>query len=107
MGVTDSWGNGLTGLPCLGLLPGTCCPHYDGEPERRPALHRLVASGGVARALALDDGAAAHFVDRKLLRIVTSRPNAHAYNVRRRGTSAVETALPAIPLLSNERRAAR
>jgi dipeptidase E len=94
MGVTDSWGKGLTGLPCLGLLPGTCCPHYDGEPERRPAVHRLVASGAVPRALALDDGAAAHFVERRLSRIVSSRPNARAYSVRRRGTGAVETALP-------------
>ena len=34
-GVTDSAGHGLTGLSCLGLLPGTCCPHFDGEPERR------------------------------------------------------------------------
>jgi peptidase E len=106
-GVTDSWGHGLTGLPCLGFLPGTCCPHYDGEPERRPALHRLVASGAVPRALALDDGAAAHFVDRKRLRIVTSRPNARAYDVRRRGTGAVETALPVTSLLSNGRRASR
>ena len=107
MGVTDSWGKGLTGLPCLGLLPGTCCPHYDGEPERRPAVHRLVASGAVSRALALDDGAAAHFVERRLSRIVSSRPNARAYSVRRRGTGAVETALPVTSLLSSERHGAR
>jgi peptidase E len=107
MGVTDSWGKGLTGLPCLGLLPGTCCPHYDGEPERRPALHRLIAGGAVPRALALDDGAAAHFVDRSLLRIVTSRPNARAYSVHRQRTGAVETALPVTHLLSHERHAVR
>jgi len=34
-GVTDSvWPLGV--LPCLGLLPGSCCPHYDSEAERRP-----------------------------------------------------------------------
>ena len=25
--------------------PGACCPHYDGEAERRPALRRLVEQG--------------------------------------------------------------
>jgi dipeptidase E len=102
-GVTDSWGNRLTGVPCLGLLPGTCCPHFDGEPERRPALHRLVAAGSVPKALALDDGAAAHFIDRQLVRIVTSRPDACAYEVRRHGSRSVETALPAVLLAANGR----
>jgi peptidase E len=103
MGLTDSWGNRLSGLPCLGLLPGACCPHFDGEPERRPALHRLVASGAVPSALALDDGAAAHFNDRKLSRIVGSRPHAHGYEVRRKGSRAVETDRPAILLSSDGR----
>ncbi|MCI0650625.1 MAG: peptidase E [Planctomycetes bacterium] len=92
-GVTDSWGDRLAGLPCLGLLAGTCCPHYDGEAERRPALRKLVAEGAVPSALALDDGAAAHFVERKLIRIVCSRPGAGAYRVRRGGARAVESAL--------------
>ena len=97
-GVTDSWGDRLAGLPCLGFLPGTCCPHFDGESERRPALHRLVAAGSVPKALALDDGAAAHFVGRELSRIVISRSHARGYEVRRRGSKAIETVLPAFPL---------
>jgi dipeptidase E len=97
-GVTDSWAGRLAGLPCLGLLGGTCCPHFDGEAERRPALHALVASGSVPRALALDDGAAAHFVGRRLLRIVSSRPAAGAYGVRRRGSRAVEATLDVVRL---------
>src|SRR5678810_1145979 len=28
-GVTDSIPGELTALPCLGFLPGSCCPHYD------------------------------------------------------------------------------
>ena len=103
MGVTDSLGVGLTGLPCLGLLPGTCCPHFDGETERRPALQRLVAAGSVPKALALDDGAAAHFIDRQLVRIVSSRPGACGYEVRRQGLRSVERALPAILLAANGR----
>jgi dipeptidase E len=102
-GMTDSWGDRLTGLPCLGFLPGTCCPHFDGEPERRPALHRLVADGSVSKALALDDGAAAHFVGRRLSRIVVSRSRARGYEVRRHGSRSKEIVLPAFSLSASGR----
>jgi len=94
VGVTDSWAEHLAPLPCLEWLRGACCPHYDGEAERRPAVHEFVAKGRVPRTLALDDGAAAHFVGRKLNRIVCSRPAAGAYLVRRVGGKSVETRLP-------------
>jgi peptidase E len=93
MGITDSWQGHLAELPCLGMLPGTCCPHYDSEPERRPTLRDLVAKGIVPTALALDDGAAAHYVGRQLSRVVVSRPAALAYRVHRVGADSIETAL--------------
>jgi peptidase E len=92
-GLTDSSGTGLYPLSCLGLLAGACCPHYDGEAERRPALRRLVEIGTIASALALDDGAAAHFVNGTLANIVSSRPQAHAYRVERVNGLAHETVL--------------
>jgi dipeptidase E len=101
IGITDSWADRLTGLPGLGLLPGTCCPHFDGEVERRPALHRLVTAGVVPRALALDDGAAAHFVGRTRVRIVSARPEARGYDVRRRRSQCIETALPIVRISDN------
>ena len=97
-GVTDSWADRLRALPGLGFLPGTCCPHYDGEKERRPAVHRLVASREVSETLALDDGAAAHFVGRAMVRVVSARPKARGYGVRRKGSGTVETPLPAVRL---------
>ena len=95
MGVTDSWAGRLAALRCLGWLPGGCCPHYDGEVERRPATREMVARGVLPETLALEDGAAAHFVGSKLLRVVTARPNAGAYRVRREGRQFVETPLAA------------
>lgn len=97
-GVTDSWAHRLAALPGLGFLPGTCCPHYDSEKERRPAVHRLVASREVPATIALDDGAAAHYVGRELVRIVSSRPKALGYSVRRKGAIAEEKALPVFRL---------
>lgn len=37
-GLTDSFADGLRPLEGLGFLPGSCCPHYDGEPQRRPSI---------------------------------------------------------------------
>jgi peptidase E len=97
-GLTDSWAGRLAPLPCLGFLPGSCCPHFDGEKERRPALHRDVAARLMPTAIAIDDDAAAHFVGTRLLRVVSARPKALAYEVRRVGLRAVETPLPTIHL---------
>lgn len=97
-GVTDSWAGRLAALPCLGFLPGTCCPHYDGEKDRRPATHRLVGSREASATIALDDGAAAHYVGRTLIRVVSARPKALGYTIRRRGGIAVETPLPVVRL---------
>jgi peptidase E len=92
--VTDSWAEALLPLDGLGWLPGTCCPHYDGESERRPALHAFVASRRVPAALAIDDGAAAHFIGRRLHVVVSSRKTGGAYRVRVQRTSVVETPYP-------------
>ena len=92
-GLTDSSGTGLYPLSGLGFLPGACCPHYDGEAERRPALQKLIEGGRICTALALDDGAAAHFVNGSLANVVSSRPHARAYRVELTNGQAVETPL--------------
>jgi len=92
-GVTDAAAAGLGALDCLGLLPGSCCPHYDGEAERRPAYQRLVSSGEVPPGIAIDDGAAVHFVDDKPWRVVSPRPDASAYRVECAAGTVTETSL--------------
>jgi len=79
-GVTDSFGPQLEGMECLGFLPGSACPHYDGEERRRPRYHELVASG-LPAGIAADDGVGLHFVGTELNEIVTCRPGAAAYRV--------------------------
>lgn len=90
-GVTDSFGP-LTRLDCLGFLPGSHCPHYDGEAERRPAYHELIKDG-LKSGYAADDGAALHFIDGKLHKVVSSRVNAKAYLVERQGDEVAEKEL--------------
>jgi peptidase E len=84
-GVTDSFG-GLARLgDGLGVLSGSFCPHYDGEPGRREVYTRLVADGKLAPGLAAGDGAALLFRGRELAEVVTSRREAAAWRVHADG----------------------
>jgi dipeptidase E len=80
-GVTDSFGLQLEGMrDGLGFLPGSACPHYDGEERRRPRYRELVDDGFPA-GYAADDGAALHFVGTELREVVSVRGGATAYRV--------------------------
>ena len=81
--VTDSWQVGAAGSlrDGVGLLPGSACPHYDGEPARRPAFKRLVDAGELPPGLAADDGAALVFAGTELEEVVASRDGVAAYAV--------------------------
>jgi dipeptidase E len=80
-GVTDSFGPQLEGMrDGLGFLPGSACPHYDGEERRRPVYRELV-DGGFPPGLAADDGAALHFVGTELREVVAVSDGARAYRV--------------------------
>lgn len=79
--VTDSFRAGLDPLrDGLGLLPGSFCPHYDGEALRRPAYRGFV-DGGFPAGFAADDGAAFHFVGTELREVVSCRADASGYRV--------------------------
>ena len=62
-GITDSWASNLNYIDCLGILPGSCCPHYDSEKDRRPSVHKFVDREKIKSVYAIEDGAAIHFVD--------------------------------------------
>jgi peptidase E len=97
--VTDSFG-GLARLDDgIGLLKGSACPHYDGEPTRRPAYRELIGAGFPA-GYGVDNGAALHFVGETLAEVVTTRAGACAYRVRRDGGQVVEERVEARLLAS-------
>ena len=105
-GLSDSVFPGdLAPLECVGFLSGSNCPHYDGEPERRPAYHRFIQEGKLNAGYAADDGAALHFVGQELKRVVSSRENARAYSVRLAGSEVEEVQLDTVWLGSTARSA--
>ena len=80
--VTDSFGPTLRALGGgLGFLSGSFCPHYDGEPERRPTFTRLVRDGELAPGYAADDDAAFYFEGTELVEVVSQREGARGYRV--------------------------
>lgn len=94
-GVTDSFGRPLHALgDGLGFLPGSACPHFDGEGDRRGIYHRLLGRG-MAGGYAADDGCGLHFVDRRLHKVVASRDGATGYRLKVVGGRVVEVKLPA------------
>ncbi len=92
-GVTDSFGPQLHGMrDGLGFLPGSACPHYDGEERRRPVYRSLVADG-FPPGIALDDAAAARFAGPELVEVVASAPGAGGYRVGPDGEEPLEARL--------------
>jgi dipeptidase E len=88
-GVTDSFGPQLEGMDCLGFLPGSACPHYDGEEQRRPRYRELI-DGGFSPGIAADDGVAVRYAGREIVEIVSCRPGAAAYWVTRDGEEKLD-----------------
>ena len=89
--VTDSFGPQLEGMrDGLGFLPGSACPHYDGEGERRPVYTRLVREEGFPAGLAADDGVALRFDGTELAEVVTARDGSRAYRVSGEGEEPIE-----------------
>lgn len=92
-GVTDSVADVLLPLDCLGFLPGSCCPHYDGEADRRPTYHQLLLEKKIIPGVAIDDGVGVHFRGTEPYRVVTPREKANAYKLQVNGDGAQESEL--------------
>lgn len=101
-GLTDSIPQKLTPLACLGFLSGSCSPHFDGEPERRPSFRRLIATGEMKDGYGIDNSVGLHFVGAAISRVVSSRAGAQAWRVERTAGGATESDLQASVILRLE-----
>jgi peptidase E len=79
----------------LGLLPYSNCVHFDCERDREGAFRdHLMHDGSIGYAA--EDGSALHFAGDRLESVITSRPKARAYRMRRTEAGRIERrALPA------------
>jgi dipeptidase E len=88
--TTDSFGLTLAPLhDGLGLLDGSACPHYDGEPQRRP-LYRGLVDDGFPPGYAADNDVALHFSGRDFVEAVALREGPAAYRVQPGAETRIE-----------------
>ncbi|MFC4276477.1 Type 1 glutamine amidotransferase-like domain-containing protein [Achromobacter aloeverae] len=95
-GVTDSLGRAmLRPLDGLGFLRGGCAVHYSSDQERRRSLHAAHQAWTIPTSIAIDDFAAALYVDASLDGVVSWRAGSTAYQTYYDGDAVVETAMVA------------
>lgn len=58
--VVDSWEENLRVIDCMGFVKGNCCPHYDEEPQRRPAVKKFLEDGIVDSCYSVEGNCALH-----------------------------------------------
>lgn len=102
---SDSFGPPVPLADGLGLLPGSLCPHYDSEPERRPGYRAAVNARALPGGWAVDDGAAGLFADGRLVDVVTRTPGATLRRVSIGEDGSVEEVAQAARTLGRQRRA--
>ena len=101
-GLTDSFSDGLRPLDGLRFLPGSCCPHYDGEAQRRPSYHKLLSAGEISAGVAIEDWTGVHFIGTDIHKVITSKRGARAYSIRCVYGSVQEVALPTESLAQDQ-----
>ena len=97
-GVTDSWAHGLRVLDCMGLLKGVCCPHYDGEVNRRPSVEKFLFNKTIDSSLCIEDGAAVHFENESINTAISFYKNKNAYSVEYKDGVLIEKPLKKIDI---------
>ena len=83
----------------LGFLPGSVCPHYDGEERRRPVYQQLVADG-LPAGIAVEDSAGIFYEETVLKEVVAEVDGRRAYRVELADGKITETVIPTRSLVS-------
>ena len=90
-GITDSWQDELKIINCLGFVSGSCCPHYDEEPERKPSLNKFLNDGAIEDCYAIDGGCALHIKDGVDYKAIVFSQNKNAYLVNQHDEEILES----------------
>ncbi|WP_163506818.1 peptidase E [Fodinicola acaciae] len=100
-GTTDSYGPDLRPVTNgLAMLPYSNGVHYDGERQRRPLFHELIADKTLPAGYATDDGVGLVYRGTRFVEAVTEIPGKGAYHVERSPEgAAVETRIEPRSLL--------
>lgn len=91
---TDSFGPLAPLRDGLGLLPGSACPHYLGEPQRRDRYREWIGAGELPTGYAADDFTALVWREGEMVEAVSEQPGRPVFRVERDGRRGVEHDVP-------------
>ena len=97
-GVSDSWDNELKIIPCLDIIKGTCCPHYDEEADRIPFVKKILKDQIISSCFSIEGGSALHFIDGKPFKNVSFKNNKMSYNVYYEKNQIIQNSYPMLQL---------
>ena len=97
-GITDSWASELKVLDCLGILEGVCCPHYDGEANRRPSVKNFLKNKDIDNCLCIENGAAMHYRDNTFKTAISFFKGKNAYLTKYEKNKLIEKSLNKIDI---------
>jgi dipeptidase E len=98
--ITDSFGLDLSALrDGLAFLPGSVCPHYDGEEKRRPVYRQLVGEG-LPPGYAVEDSVGIFFQETVFQEAVAEVEGRRAYRVELVDGQVSETVVPTRSLVT-------
>ena len=95
-GVTDSWADKLNIMNCLGFIKGSCCQHYDEEPERKPSLSKFIENKDIQNCYAIEGGCALHIKNEEVYSAISFRGKKNTFYVDYQSGKTVEKKLPVI-----------
>ncbi len=95
-GTSDSRPKQLSIVEGLGFLPYSHCPHYSGDPSRRPTYHQNIAEEQLSDGFACDDLSGIVFVEGKFKRAMALETGHHSYYVYKKEGLIVEERLESV-----------
>jgi len=97
-GITDSWSDDLYIMECLGFVKGNCCPHYDEELERRPAVNKFLSNRLLDSCFAIEGESALHLKNGKVFSSVNFGDCKKSYKVTLKNIEVIEAQFNSLDL---------
>tara|TARA_B100000941_G_scaffold43750_1_gene26833 strand:+ start:4470 stop:5177 length:708 start_codon:yes stop_codon:yes gene_type:complete len=95
-GITDSWKDHQSILPCLGFVNGICCPHYDEEPERIPFVKNILINNKIDECIAIEGFCALHLINDTPAYAVSFGKNNSAYSITCNNNKTIQNELKGV-----------
>ena len=99
-GITDSWKDHQSILPCLSFVKGVCCPHYDEEPERIPYVKEILQEKKINKCIAIEGFCALHLINDEPRYSINFGKENKCYEVTHKNSKIIHSQIKSIEEIS-------